>query len=375
MASSAPTATDPGDLNHMRAALALAGRALGRVAPNPAVGCVIAKDGRVLGRGWTQDGGRPHAETEALGRAGAAAEGATAYVTLEPCSHHGKTPPCDQALIAAGITRCVIALEDPDARVAGQGIAHLKAAGVAVETGLCRAEAEDLNAGYLLQRRAGRPLVALKLASTLDGRIATGSGESKWITGEAARARAHLLRARHDAVLVGAGTALADDPRLDVRLPGLESRKPLRVVLDGTPRLPLTHDLVAAAGERPSCLVTGDDLPAAKLQPYRDAGLQVLQVGRDPQGRLDLEAALTALGALGLTRVLVEGGGVLAASLLRAELVERLYWFRAPKLIGAEGRPAISELGLEALAAAPAFERCGVEDLEGDLLETYRRGL
>ncbi|MCG8596383.1 MAG: bifunctional diaminohydroxyphosphoribosylaminopyrimidine deaminase/5-amino-6-(5-phosphoribosylamino)uracil reductase RibD [Kiloniellales bacterium] len=357
----------------MRGALTLARRGLGRVAPNPAVGCVIARDGKVLGRGWTQPGGRPHAETEALARAGAAAEGATAYVTLEPCSHHGKTPPCDKALIAAGIARCVIALEDPDPRVAGQGIAHLKAAGVAVELGLCRAEAEAVNAGYLLQRREGRPLVALKLATTLDGRIATAAGESKWITGEAARARAHLLRARHDAVLVGAGTALADDPRLDVRLPGLEAVRPLRVVLDGSLRLPPSHDLVAQAGSRPSCLVTGADLAEARLAPYRDAGLRILQVGRDPRGRLDLPEALRALGGLGLTRILVEGGGRLAAGLLKTGLVDELYWFRAAKVIGGDGRPAVGELGLQKLAAAPGFARLGLETLGGDVLETFRR--
>ncbi len=357
----------------MRAALALARRGLGRVAPNPAVGCVIVRDGRVLARGWTQPGGRPHAEAEALARAGAAAKGATAYVTLEPCSHHGKTPPCDQALIAAGVARCVVALEDPDPRVAGRGLAKLKAAGIAVELGLCREEAEAVNAGYLLQRREGRPLVALKLATTLDGRIATAAGESKWITGEAARARAHLLRARHDAVLVGAGTARKDDPRLDVRLPGLEAVRPLRVVLDGSLGLPLSHDLVARAAERPSCLVTGAELTEARLAPYRDAGLEILQVGRDAQGRLDLPEALRALGGLGLTRILVEGGGRLAAALLQADLVDRLYWFRAPKVIGAEGRPAVAELNLEALSGAPGFTRAGRETLDGDVLETFRR--
>ena len=357
----------------MRNALALARRSLGRVAPNPAVGCVIARDGRVLARGWTQPGGRPHAETEALARAGAAAKGATAYVTLEPCSHHGKTPPCDQALIAAGVARCVVALEDPDPRVAGQGIANLRAASIAVELGLCQMEAEALNAGYLLQRRAGRPLVALKLATTLDGRIATASGESKWITGEAARARAHLLRARHDAVLVGAGTALADDPRLDVRLPGLEAVRPLRVVLDGSLRLPLSHDLVAQAKAQPSCLVTGNDQPEARLAPYREAGLRIVQVGCDPEGRLDLAKTLLALGGSGLTRVLVEGGGRLAAGLLKADLVDELHWFRAPKIIGGDGRPAVADLGLEALAVGPGFARVGLETLGADLLETFRR--
>ena len=357
----------------MRGALALARRGLGRVAPNPAVGCVIARDGKVLARGWTQPGGRPHAEAEALGRAGAAAKGATAYVTLEPCSHHGKTPPCDQALIAAGVARCVVALEDPDPRVAGRGLANLKAAGVAVELGLCREEAEAVNAGYLLQRREGRPLVALKLAATLDGRIATAAGESRWITGEAARARAHLLRARHDAVLVGAGTAREDDPRLDVRLPGLEAVRPLRVVLDGSLGLPLSHDLVTRAAARPSCLVTGAEVAETDLAPYRDAGMAILQVGRDPDGRLDLPEALRALGGLGLTRVLVEGGGRLAAGLLKAGLVDELHWFRAPKVIGGDGRPAVAALDLEALSAAPGFTSVGLESLDGDVLESFRR--
>jgi diaminohydroxyphosphoribosylaminopyrimidine deaminase/5-amino-6-(5-phosphoribosylamino)uracil reductase len=230
----------------MRAALALARRGLGRVAPNPAVGCVLVKDGRVVGRGWTQAGGRPHAETEALARAGEAARGATAYVTLEPCSHHGKTPPCAESLIAAGISRSVVALEDPDPRVSGSGLTLLREAGIAVDTGLLAEAAAEVNAGYLMRTRTGRPLVTLKLATTLDGRIATRAGESRWITGPLARARAHLLRAESDAVLVGSGTAVTDNPRLDVRLPGLEGRSPLRVLLDGRLRLPLTHDLTPA---------------------------------------------------------------------------------------------------------------------------------
>ena len=199
------------DLAHMRAALALARRGLGNTWPNPAVGCVIVNEGRVVGRGWTQRGGRPHAETEALARAGSAATGATAYVTLEPCSHHGKTPPCAEALIGARIARVVAAVEDPDPRVSGAGIARLRDAGVEVETGLCAEEAAELNAGFFCRVTHGRPLVTLKLATSLDGRIATANGESRWITGPAARERAHLLRATHDAVLVGTGTAFADD--------------------------------------------------------------------------------------------------------------------------------------------------------------------
>ncbi|MFQ3623345.1 MAG: bifunctional diaminohydroxyphosphoribosylaminopyrimidine deaminase/5-amino-6-(5-phosphoribosylamino)uracil reductase RibD, partial [Acetobacteraceae bacterium] len=232
----------------MRAALALARRGLGSVAPNPAVGCILVREGRVVGRGWTQPGGRPHAETEALRRAGAEARGATAYVTLEPCCHWGRTPPCTDALIAAGIARAVVALRDPDPRVNGEGLDRLRAAGIAVTEGVLAAEAAELNAGFLSRIRAGRPLVTLKLATTLDGRIAAASGESRWITGAAARRLAHGLRARNDAVMVGSGTALSDDPALTVRVPGLVPPGhpgPVRIVADGRLRLPLTSVLVA----------------------------------------------------------------------------------------------------------------------------------
>ncbi|MGQ3031841.1 MAG: bifunctional diaminohydroxyphosphoribosylaminopyrimidine deaminase/5-amino-6-(5-phosphoribosylamino)uracil reductase RibD, partial [Ferrovibrionaceae bacterium] len=217
----------------MRHALGLAARGLGRTWPNPAVGCVLVRDEIVLARGNTQPGGRPHAEVVALSRAGSQAAGATAYVTLEPCAHHGKTPPCADALIAAGIGRCVVALQDPDPRVDGGGIRRLLAAGIPVTTGVCEAEAAALNAGFLMRVRQGRPLVTLKLATTLDGRIATHAGESRWITGATARARGHLMRADHDAIMVGIGTALTDDPDLTCRLAGLEDRSPVRIVLDG----------------------------------------------------------------------------------------------------------------------------------------------
>src|SRR5437868_3594593 len=233
------------DLAMMRAALALARRGLGTTWPNPSVGCVIVKNGHVISRGWTGRGGRPHGETEALRRAGAAAQGATAYVTLEPRSHWGKTPPCSDALIAAWLRRVVIALEDPDPRVAGTGIEALRKAGVAVELGLCAAEAAELNAGFLQRVRFGRPLVTLKLATSLDGRIATAAGESRWITGPPARDRAHLLRATHDAIIVGTATVLADDPQLTCRLPGLADRSPVRIVIDRQLRIPLTARILA----------------------------------------------------------------------------------------------------------------------------------
>ncbi len=369
-----PTSPDEaGDLGHMRAALSLAARGLGRTAPNPAVGCVLVKEGRVVGRGWTQAGGRPHAETEALGRAGAAARGACAYVTLEPCSHHGQTPPCTQALIEAGIARCVVALEDTDPRVTAKGLAKLREAGIEVVLGPGAAAAAELNAGYLTRQRDGRPLVTLKLATTLDGRIGTKRGESRWITGPAARARGHLLRAQHDAVMVGGGTAIADNPRLDVRLTGLGDTSPIRVVLDGRLRLPLTHDLVARAADQPTWLITRAKNPRARLRALRDVGVEVIPVDLDEDGNLSLRAALLALGERGITRLLVEGGGRIAAGLLRLDLVDRLVWFHGPKIIGGDGIPAISGFGLETLADAPIFVPREAVRLGDDLVETYVR--
>ena len=365
---------NPGtDLEHMRAALALARRGLGRVWPNPAVGAVLVRAGRVVGRGWTQPGGRPHAETEALARAGEASPGATAYVTLEPCSHHGRTHPCVDALLGAGIARAVIAIEDPDQRVSGRGIARLQDAGVEVVLGVGADEARDLNAGFLLRLSEGRPLVTLKLAMTLDGRIATRTGESRWITGEAARARAHLMRARHDAVVVGSGTVLADDPLLNVRLPGLSDWSPLRIVLDGRMRLPLTSALVASARETPTLLVTLPDGDRLRRHAYVDCGVEVMEAPPGPDGALDLKHVLSLLGERGLTRVLAEGGARLAAALLRGQLVDRLAIFRAPGMIGGDGLPAAEAFGLEHLSEIEALTPEETVALGPDRLETYRR--
>ncbi len=357
----------------MRAALTLARRGLGRVAPNPAVGCVLVKDGRLVGRGWTQPGGRPHAETEALERAGEGARGATAYVSLEPCSHHGETPPCAEALIAAGIARCVVALGDPDERVAGRGLGRLQEAGIAVAEGVLADEAEEVNAGFLMRVREGRPLVTLKLATSLDGRIATQTGESRWITGEAARASGHLLRASHDAVMVGAGTALADDPRLDVRLPGLEDRAPLRIVLDSSLRLPAGHDLAARAGSQRTLVFARSGHPPERRQALESKGVELAEVETDDEGLLSIAAILQELGRRGLTRLLVEGGGRLAASLFRAELVDRRGWFRAPGVIGGDGVPAVAGFGLDGLADMTRFKRLSAQPLGADLVETYAR--
>jgi len=361
------------DRQFMRAALSLARRGLGTVWPNPTVGCVLVKDGAVIGRGWTQPGGRPHGETEALHRAGERAKGATGYVSLEPCCHHGKTPPCTDALIEAGIARAVVAVEDPDPRVAGRGIAQLQAAGIAVETGLMAEEARAINAGFFLRLSQGRPLVTLKLATTLDGKIATATGESRWITGEAARDRAHLLRATHDAVMVGAATVSADDPLLTCRLPGLLGRNPVRVVVDGSLRVPLTAKLVAEAKQVPTWIIHGHGLDAARRQAFGDCGVELIEVAFTRTSELDLVAALAALGQRGLTRILVEGGARLAGALLEADLVDRLAWFQAPALLGADALPAVEAFGVTALAAARRFKRLAIETCGEDVLETLTR--
>lgn len=356
----------------MRAALRLARRGLGQVWPNPAVGCVLVKDGFVVGRGWTQRGGRPHAEAEALERAGARARGATAYVTLEPCAHtSGRGPACAEELVKAGIARAVIACRDPDPRTRGHGLAILRKAGVAVTGGVLEAEATALNAGFVLRITAGRPLVTLKVASSLDGRIATGTGESKWITGELARAQGHALRGRNDAVVVGSGTVLADDPELTCRLPGLHDRSPVRVVFDGRLRTPLTAKVVATARQVPTWIITVAGDPK-RQRPFTDAGVLLLPVAAGSDGHPEAKAAFAALAARGITRVLVEGGRHLTAALLRDGPIDRIVWFRAPMWLGGDGLPAAESFGLQTLNAAPRFQRTGAAPAGDDMVETYR---
>jgi diaminohydroxyphosphoribosylaminopyrimidine deaminase/5-amino-6-(5-phosphoribosylamino)uracil reductase len=358
----------------MRAALALARRGLGQVAPNPAVGCVILDaDGFVAGRGWTQPGGRPHAETEALTRAGDAARGGTAYVSLEPCSHTGETGPCAEALVAAQIARVVIAAEDPDPRVGGSGIQRLKDAGVAIRVGVLRGDAERLNAGFIMRVTRGRPMVTLKCASTLDGRIATHTGESQWITGETARAWGHGLRAAHDAIITGASTVRADDPELTCRLPGLTDASPLRVVLDSGLSLPLTSKLVASAGDHPLIVFTVKGADSVRAEALSDLGVEILEVGADDGGRPDIGEALTALAARGITRVLVEGGAKIAAGFLRARVVDRIAWFRSPDVLGGDGVPAVEGFGTDTLSDMIDFRRLRMIPAGQDVLEIYER--
>ena len=358
------------DLSHMRAALALARRGLGTTWPNPSVGCVIVRDGQVVGRGWTQPGGRPHAETEALARAGAAARGATAFVTLEPCSHWGRTPPCCDALIAAGVARVVAAAGDPDPRVDGRGLRRLREAGIAVEQGLLEAEARAVIAGFVRRITRGLPLVTLKLATTLDGRIATAAGESRWITGSAARRAAHALRATHDAILIGSGTALADDPDLTCRIPGM-ARVPLpRVVADTRLRTPLASRLVRTARVVPTWIATRTGQGPSALAPFLEAGVEILPVPAQ-RGGLDLTALLGALAQRGVTRVLAEGGAGLAAGLLRAGLVQRVAWFHAPGIMGGDGLPAVRPLPLQSLSAMPRFRRTAGRAVGEDWLTEF----
>jgi diaminohydroxyphosphoribosylaminopyrimidine deaminase/5-amino-6-(5-phosphoribosylamino)uracil reductase len=361
----------------MPAALALARRGLGNVWPNPAVGCVIVKDEAggpvIVGRGWTQPGGRPHAETEALARAGAAARGATVFVSLEPCNHHGKTPPCTEALIASGVARVVAATEDPDPRVSGSGLRRLAEAGIAVDCGVFRREAEELNAGYLMRARSGRPLVCLKTATTLDGRIAAHTGESRWITGPEARDRVHLMRARYDAVMVGVGTATADDPELTCRLPGLWPRQPVRIVVDARLRLPLTAKLVRGAREIPTWIVTRDDADGHRAEALEALGVELIRLPASESGYPDPKEMLGAIGKRGVTRLLVEGGATVAAVLLRARLVDRIAWFRSGAVMGGDGIPAVEAYGVDALTDMAQFERRSVLRLGADILETLWR--
>lgn len=348
------------DARHMRHALMLAERALGTVAPNPAVGCVIVRDGVVVGRGWTQRGGRPHAEVVALRQAGDAAKGATAYVTLEPCAHIGQTPPCAGALIEAGVSRVVGAIEDPDPRVSGRGFAMLRDAGITVETDVLRNEAAASNAGFFSRIVKKRPLVTLKLAISADAKIARAPGGNQWITGEEARRFGHLLRARHDAILAGIETVLADDPELTCRIPGLEDRSPVRVVLDSGLRLPVTSKLVRTARKVQVIAFTtrdgGGDLGAA--------GVDVARVVPDKQGRPDLGAVLSELAARGITRLLVEGGATIEGAFLEQGLADRLEIFRSPVAAGEGGRKA-PHFPLESYGLSSRRE------LGSDVLESY----
>lgn len=343
------------DAGYMRAALGLARRGLGQTWPNPSVGCLIVRERRIVGRGCTAAGGRPHAEAVALVRAGSAARGATAYITLEPCAHTGQTPPCATALIEAGVARAVVAIEDPDPRVDGRGIAALRAAGIPTDVGCLAREAVALNRGFLSRLRRGRPHLTLKLAASLDGRIATSSGESRWITGPRARAEVHLMRAQADAVLVGAGTVRSDDPRLDVRGLGITGADPVRVVVSGGLSLPREAHLARTADAIPLWLCHHEEAAPARMETWRQAGAELIRVPFQADGQLDLSAMMQLLGARGLTGLLCEGGGRLAAALLEADLVDELVAYQAGLVLGDEAVAAVGSMHVEALQLARRF--------------------
>jgi diaminohydroxyphosphoribosylaminopyrimidine deaminase / 5-amino-6-(5-phosphoribosylamino)uracil reductase len=365
-------ASKAADQRFMALALALGRRGQGRTWPNPAVGAVIVKDGVIVGRGWTQPGGRPHAEVEALKRAGEAARGTTLYVTLEPCSHHGKSPPCADAVIAAGIARVVSAIEDPNPEVAGQGHARLRAAGIIVEVGLGAAEAARDHAGHFRRIRDKRPHVILKLAVSADDRIAAAGHRPVAISGDAARSRVHLLRAQCDAILVGIGTVLADDPLLTCRLPGMEAQSPVRVVLDRSLRIPGSSRLVHSARETPLRVMTSNLAEAPAAMKLGAAGAQVIRVASAPPG-LDLQAVLHALAEKGITRLLVEGGSRVASSFVAAGLADEMWLLRGPHSIGADGVPALDALPLSAITESPQFKVRASESLQNDTLTIYER--
>jgi diaminohydroxyphosphoribosylaminopyrimidine deaminase/5-amino-6-(5-phosphoribosylamino)uracil reductase len=363
------------DRRFMELALTLGRRGQGRTWPNPAVGAVVVKDSVIVGRGWTQPGGRPHAEPEALRRAGEAARGATLYVTLEPCSHFGKSPPCADAIITAGIARVVSAIEDPNPEVAGQGHARLRAAGITVETGLCAAEAAHDHAGHFRRVRDKRPHVILKLAVSADDKIGAAGHKPVAISGEAARARVHLLRAQCDAILVGIGTVRADDPVLTCRLPGMETRSPVRVVLDRALRISGTSRLVHSARETPLWVMTSEIAEAPAAMKLGAAGAHVMRVATAtaPPPGLDLAAVLHALAEKGITRLLVEGGARVASSFVAAGLVDEAWLLRGPDPIGADGVPALEALPLASITQSPGFKVRASETLQKDTLTIYER--
>lgn len=337
-------APEAADHHFMRRALALARRGLGWTDPNPMVGCVLARDGAVVGEGYHARVGGAHAEAAALERAGEAAAGATAYVTLEPCSHYGRTPPCADRLAEAGVARVVAAMADPDERVRGRGLERLRRAGVAVATGVLAEAAGALNPGFAKRARTGRPWVTLKLAASLDGRTAVHTGESQWITSEAARADVHRMRHAHAAVVTGSGTVVADDPSLTARIPE-GGNHPLRVVLDGRLRTEPGHRVVTGPGR---CLVvTAPQAPAERRRALEEAGAEVMTLAADDSGRLDLDTLWTELGRREISSVLAECGATLAGALVRGGWVDRLVAYQAPSIIGAGGRPMFEGAPIE----------------------------
>jgi diaminohydroxyphosphoribosylaminopyrimidine deaminase/5-amino-6-(5-phosphoribosylamino)uracil reductase len=361
------------DLRWMEAALNLGSRSLGLTAPNPAVGAILVKEGAVVGRGATAPRGRPHAEPIAIERAGEAARDGTLYLTLEPCSHHGVSPPCADAIIKAGVARVVSAMEDPNPEVAGRGHARLRAAGIAVVVGPGEAQARRDHLGHILKVTAGRPCVTLKLAETADGFASAGAHDARLrITGPIADLRVQVMRSTHEAIMVGVGTALADDPALTVRLPGI-NLKPLRVVLDTRLRLPVRSRLAATARDVPTLVIAGPDAPDEAAQRLAELGVAIERVPLDSTGHVDLWAALRALAARGITRVFSEGGPHVAARLIALELADEVALITAEKPLGRAGVPALSEAARGALTDTALYRLDETAAFGADTMRVFQR--
>ncbi len=366
------------DTAYMRTAFAFARRALGRAWPNPAVGAVIVKSDssgdEVIACAHTMRNGRPHAEQVALAQAGEKARGTTLYVTLEPCAHHGKTPPCADAIIAAGISRVVVSVHDPDPRVAGVGITRLRNAGLRVDEDVLEQEGADIARGHILRVTANRPLVQLKLAVGSDGLSPRGrDGTPVWATGESARAHGHLLRARADAILVGHGTVSADDPSLTCRLPGMAEDSPVRVVLSSTLDIPTSASMLSDLDTAPVWVVGSHNAKSEREDALRVAGADVLRAPENDSLGLDIEAVLSALAERGITRLLVEGGPKVASSFWKAGLVDEIYVYKGPEPAGSDGIAALATDGLSVIEHAPGFVREDTRALRRDTLDIYRR--
>lgn len=372
-ASLLPPGATEDDRRFMQAALAYGRRHLGQTAPNPSVGALVVRDGVIVGRGATRPGGRPHAETVAIADAGELARGATLYVTLEPCSHHGRTPPCADAIVRAGLARVVSAIDDPDPRVSGQGHARIRAAGIELVTHVCAAEARRANLGHITRTREGRPMVTLKLAETADGYAAGSDHDPRLtITGLAANQRVQMMRAAHDAIMIGIGTAKADDPLLTVRLPGLDAIRPLRIVLDAKLELPLRSRLVTTARDVPLLVLCAADAPAEREAALSEAGATVARL-EAPGPRIDLKQALQRLGSLGLTRIFSEGGPRIGAELIRQGLADDVVIFTSPRPLGREGAPALAPDARAMLFEPGRYDLLGESRVGNDRMREYER--
>lgn len=357
------------DERYMALAISLGRRNLGQTSPNPSVGCVLVKNDAIVGRGYTAPGGRPHAETQALKQAGSLANGSTAYITLEPCSHAGKTPPCAQALVEAGVKRAVIATIDPDKRVNGKGISILEAAGIEVKVGVLAEQASLDHAGFFSSQSERRPWVTLKLAASIDGKIATSKGDSKWITGSSARYFVHHMRRKHDAIMVGSGTVISDDPSLNVRNLGT-CIQPYRIVVSSNLEIPVKSNLTKTIHEQPVWIFHSNEVSDERKRKWLDLGAQLFECKVDNFG-VSMKDIMHKISHKGITRLLCEGGGKLAASLIRSELVDELVTFHGGLNIGADGFSSIGELGICSLSQAKRWRLARTLSFDAEVLNVW----